>query len=114
MSATTNGTPASRARPGAIRSTRRSVSAGSTAAGAVVPAHDDLVRRQRREARDAGAPPGDADRGVGGAAPDHRSDRQGRIIGGPVTDADEFPELPGPNWPALAGRGLLWLILAWL
>jgi len=28
--------------------------------------------------------------------------------------ADEFPELPGPNWPAIAGRALLWVILAWL
>ena len=27
---------------------------------------------------------------------------------------DEFPELPGPNWPVLAGRALLWLILLWL
>lgn len=31
-----------------------------------------------------------------------------------MTDPEAFPELPGPNWPALAGRGLLWLILAWL
>jgi len=30
-----------------------------------------------------------------------------------MTADHEFPELPGPNWPALAGRGLLWLILAW-
>jgi hypothetical protein len=27
---------------------------------------------------------------------------------------EDFPELPGPNWPAIAGRGALWLILAWL
>jgi hypothetical protein len=25
-----------------------------------------------------------------------------------------FPDLPGPNWAAIAGRALLWLILAWL
>jgi hypothetical protein len=25
-----------------------------------------------------------------------------------------FPDLPGPNWPAIAGRGLLWVILVWL
>jgi hypothetical protein len=30
-----------------------------------------------------------------------------------MTADHEFPELPGPNWPALAGRGLLWLILGW-
>jgi hypothetical protein len=28
--------------------------------------------------------------------------------------ADEFPELRGPNWPAILGRGVLWLVLAWL
>jgi len=27
---------------------------------------------------------------------------------------DGFSELPGPNWPAIAGRAALWLILAWL
>ena len=31
-----------------------------------------------------------------------------------MMDAEGFPDLPGPNWPAIAGRALLWLILAWL
>jgi hypothetical protein len=31
-----------------------------------------------------------------------------------MTGGEGFPELPGPNWPAIAGRGALWLILAWL
>lgn len=31
-----------------------------------------------------------------------------------MTVDDGFPELPGPNWPAIAGRALLWLLLAWL
>jgi hypothetical protein len=30
-----------------------------------------------------------------------------------MTGDHGFPELPGPNWPALAGRGLLWVILVW-
>jgi len=31
-----------------------------------------------------------------------------------MTGDEGFPELPGPNWPAIAGRALLWLLLAWL
>jgi hypothetical protein len=31
-----------------------------------------------------------------------------------MTGGDAFPDLPGPNWPAIAGRALLWLILGWL
>ncbi|MEO5822224.1 MAG: zinc ribbon domain-containing protein [Vicinamibacteraceae bacterium] len=31
-----------------------------------------------------------------------------------MTGDDGFPELPGAKWPAIAGRALLWLILAWL
>lgn len=31
-----------------------------------------------------------------------------------MTGDEGFPDLPGPNWPAIAGRALLWLILAWL
>jgi hypothetical protein len=31
-----------------------------------------------------------------------------------MTGDDGFPELPGPNWLAIAGGALLWLILAWL
>lgn len=31
-----------------------------------------------------------------------------------MTGDPGFPDLPGPNWPAIAGRALLWLLLAWL
>jgi hypothetical protein len=31
-----------------------------------------------------------------------------------MTGDDGFPPLPGPNWPAIAGRAILWLFLAWL
>jgi hypothetical protein len=31
-----------------------------------------------------------------------------------MTGTDGFEDLPGPPWAAIAGRALLWLILAWL
>jgi hypothetical protein len=30
-----------------------------------------------------------------------------------MSDASEFEDLPGPPWLAIAGRGLLWLLLGW-
>ena len=30
-----------------------------------------------------------------------------------MSDGSEFEDLPGPPWLAIAGRGLLWLLLAW-